>query len=997
MKYFLLVLNFLFVLGSISAQNFIKEARLSSSPFISATTNQTDTLKILAVMVEFQTDRDETTFGNGKFGSIYSQNYGLNILDPLPHDKAYFESHLLFAENYYKKVSNGKLIIQYTVLPGILTVSKTMRNYSPPSNSTDYSLLADFCKEVWQLADSANPGFDFSQFNVFTIFHAGAGRDVVLPGTLGNEHNIPSLYLGENAFKKVYGNSFEGFPVRNNFKITNTIVMPETESREVSNGLTTSFFQLTINGLLVANIASSIGIPDLYNTSTGESAIGRFGLMDGQSFFAFRGLFPPDPSPWTKIYMGWASAVTIYPGDYSNVKVFAQLAATLPDTVILKIPINSKEYFLVENRVRDVNKDGAKITYVSNGVTLTKSFPRDTDDFNNDNVSAIDGVVTNVDEFDWAIPGNGIVIWHVDENIIDANLVSNSINAGDTKGIYVEEADGVQDIGQQFTDIFGDQIVGEGTAFDFWFKSNPSTFYSNEFSKDTRPNTNSNSGANSLITLSNFSDTANAMTFNISYGDSIIKNIFAIKTSNSVVNAKLSVLQYGNHFDFGSISNNNLIVYDENGNISDTISSFSEFKPATLSQGNYTYFIGASNRRLNLYVRQDSAVQLKSGIDIGSTITTPPVIRSLQNDQYQILFGTASGRVYIYSLPNPPISMPVLTDSIAFGSVPIKMISVAGDYISAISDNTFYDSNNYSINLGQSPGYLATTKDKDGNFLSVISSQNNIYVIKNGNIVNQFQASINSSNYEFAIADLKNDGSNYIIYNEGDRIVAKNISGALADNFSFNDPLGQDFSGVPLAADFAGDGKSEIISSTIDGRIFAIDGGSGKIIYGFPLSVGNSLCCTPVIFDDNGYLSLAAATSDSNFYGWVISEVAGKQFWSSENGNNFNSAFVGAASLQNYSSDYFPLNRAYNYPNPVYGNATNIRYYVSEDSKINIKIFDIAGSFVDELNDFAPGGLDHETVWNVSKIQSGIYLARIQATSSSGKTEFKIIKIAVVK
>ncbi|MGA8263937.1 MAG: T9SS type A sorting domain-containing protein, partial [Ignavibacteriaceae bacterium] len=125
--------------------------------------------------------------------------------------------------------------------------------------------------------------------------------------------------------------------------------------------------------------------------------------------------------------------------------------------------------------------------------------------------------------------------------------------------------------------------------------------------------------------------------------------------------------------------------------------------------------------------------------------------------------------------------------------------------------------------------------------------------------------------------------------------------------------------------------------------------------------------------------------------------VAGKQFWSSENGDNLNSSFVNAASQQNYISEYFPPDRAYNYPNPVYGNTTNIRYYVSEDSRINIKIFDIAGSFVDELNDFATGGLDHETVWNVGKVQSGIYLARILATSTSGKSESKIIKIAVVK
>ena len=178
--------------------------------------------------------------------------------------------------------------------------------------------------------------------------------------------------------------------------------------------------------------------------------------------------------------------------------------------------------------------------------------------------------------------------------------------------------------------------------------------------------------------------------------------------------------------------------------------------------------------------------------------------------------------------------------------------------------------------------------------------------------------------------------------------------------------------------------------------LFAIDGGTGKVADGFPLNVGDSLSCAPVIFVNNGQLSLAV-TTPNNFYSWVISSVVGKQFWSSENGNNFNSSFLDAAAQQNYISEYFPPNRAYNYPNPVYGNTTNIRYYVAEDSQINIKIFDIAGSAVDELNDFAPGGLDHETVWNVGKVQSGIYLARIQATSSTGKTESKIIKIAVVK
>ncbi len=996
MKYFLVVLNLLFVLGSSSAQNFIQKVRPFSSTVVSRLSAQIDTLKILAVMVEFQADKDETTFGNGKFGTIYSQDYGQGILDPLPHDKAYFESHLLFAKNYFNKVSNGKLVIQYTVLPGILTVSKTMRNYSPPSNSTDYTLLANFCKEVWQLADSANPGFNFSKFNVFTIFHAGAGRDVVLPGTLGNEHNIPSLYLSDEAFKNIYGNSFSGFTVNNNFNITNTIVMPETESREVSNGLTTSFLQLTINGLMAANIGSAIGLPDLYNTKTGESAIGRFGLMDGQSFFAFGGLFPPEPTPWTKIYMGWADPVTVSPGNYNDIKLFTRLAASVSDTVILKIPINSKEYFLVENRNRDVHKDGAKLTYVSNGITLNKTFPGDEDNFNNYNVSAINGVVTDVDEFDYAVPGNGIVIWHIDENVIDNNIATNSINSGTTRGIFVEEADGVQDIGQQFADIFGDVIVGEGTPEDFWFKSNPSQFFTNKFSKDTRPNTNSNTGANSLITVSDFSDTSIAMTFNVAFGDSIIKPIFVKKPSLNSSIDRLSSLTYLNRFELGTLSNSTLNILDSNGNVIYTQNNFSSFEPVSTALGSGSIYIGAFSSFINIIYRDYITNPFSTQVSVSSDITAPLVYFLGLNGAYRLLIGTQSGKIYTY---DTSVSLAGVTDSTVAAPSAIKKIAANNDYYSAIAGNYFFDSNGKSLSFADSLQNLILTQNSSGDYLSIVETKSQISVIKNGVIIFSQLVDGNpaENNYGLALADLKQDGQNYIIYNNGLQIRAMNISGASADNFSFSDPLNIGFVGTPVALDFAGDSKSEIIAATKDGRIYAIDGGTGKVVDGFPLKVGTALSTSPVVFDNNGKASLAVVSDSNTVSSWIIGAGSGKYFWASENGDNYNSSFVKAASQVNYVSDYFPSSRAYNYPNPVYGNTTNIRYYVSQDSKINIKIFDIAGSFVDELNDFAHGGLDHETIWNVSKIQSGIYLARIEVTSASGQTESKIIKIAVVK
>ena len=93
----------LFVLGSLSAQSFLTKI----NPFPHTPDSQ-DTVKILAVMVDFQEDNDAATFGNGKFGTIYSKDYGTKILDPLPHNKEYFESHLLFVKNYFDKIVSNQ-------------------------------------------------------------------------------------------------------------------------------------------------------------------------------------------------------------------------------------------------------------------------------------------------------------------------------------------------------------------------------------------------------------------------------------------------------------------------------------------------------------------------------------------------------------------------------------------------------------------------------------------------------------------------------------------------------------------------------------------------------------------------------------------------------------------------------------------------------------------------------------------------------------------------
>jgi Secretion system C-terminal sorting domain len=976
-------------LGSLSAQNFI--GRINPFPSISHKLSvSNDTLKILAVMVNFQEDKDDATFGNGKFGSIYSKDYGLSILDPLPHDKSYFEAHLLFAKNYFSKVSGGKQNISYHILPDTFSVSKTMRNYSPLPKSDDFISVADFSREVWTKAAQIYPDFDFKDYDIFMIFHAGAGREFSLPGSIGDERDLPSLYLSFDALKKIYGQNFTGFPVSSNtFNITNSMIMPETENRELSSLNGTSLIEISINGLLVSSIASYLGLPDLFDTETGKSAIGRFGLMDGQAIFAYNGLFPPQPSAWEKLYLGWANPVSVNPGNF-NINLAADLAASGNDTTILKVPINSSEYYLLENRIRDTHKDGAIVKYVLGGDTLTKSFEKDATGFYSFETDSVDGVVIDVDEYDWALPGNGIVIWHVDDNIINSKIGDDKINADKQhRGVSVIEADGIQDIGEEFQTIFGDVVIGEGEPKDFWYASNDANFYENKFGKDTRPSSTTNSGANSLITISNFSDISNKMNFKISYGDSLIVPKFSKYLALSSADNHLTNFQNNN---FALLNGSDLFIIDNNGSKIDSIMNFSKFKPASVLSNNTNYLIGAFNSTLYFYLNDNSTCKLDT-VNVGEEITSPPVIINNSN-QYKILVGTVNGKILKYSIGSLQDS-PQLLSSITVSSNSIKKIAADNDYYSFITTSELMDKDGNSFQFSSSDSHdLVLTKDKSGNYISILNLNDRIYLISNGKEITDFPYQVTTS---FSLADLKQDGENYLIFTNGNKVEAKNLNGANADNFPFEDPLEIGFAGTPLTVDFSGDKNSEIIAATKDGRIFAIDGGSGKVVDGFPISMGTELSSTPSIFEDNGKLSIAVLNNQNNFSAWNIGAAEGTIFWSEENGNNFNSSFIGTANNSNHINEFFPKDRAYNYPNPVYDNETNIHYYVSENSKINIKIFDLVGDYVTELNDNARGGLDNETVWKVNDIQSGVYLARIEAVGSSGKTESNIIKIVIIK
>jgi len=986
-------------LGSPSAQSFVKPYNSGFNQNGSVLSN--DTLKILAVIVDFQEDKYDATIGTGKFGSNYTQAYADTILDPLPHNADYFSDHLLFAKNYYQKVSRGKLNISYTVLPDIITVSKTMRDYVPPYQSKDFTPLANFASEVWRLADEKYSNIKFSDYSLFIIFHAGVSSGLDL-GTFSIDRNLPSLYLGLNTFKKVYGDQFTGISTRSG-KIINSIVLPETESRELTAIDNSIFLQeITINGELVNNIGNYLGLPDLFDTETGLSAIGRFGLMDGQAISANNGMFPPEPSAWEKMFLGWEQPVTLNINN-SHPSVTTGLTALAQDTTLLKIPINSSEYFLVENRQQDANKDRVKITYKKSGQTYNTIIQADTSGLFSITPDKIDGgVVVDVDEFDAAVPGNGIVIWHIDEKIINDKLAENKINSDpNARGVYVEEADGIFDIGKRFNTIFG-VVIGEGTNEDFWYDGNKAKLYKNRFAQDTKPNTKSTSGSNSLITMENFTAISNKMSFNISYGSTNL-NLVSLSNLNLTSGQKYlsAAASAGKNYVYVT-DNKTTYVYDYFGKELSRLSNFSSTAPVLIDISNGIRLIGTDGNTVKLRGGTAADIQLPSQISAAAIIDQT-------GSDAKAYVGTSDGTLYVSNNLAEAINTSNLKFIVAVKTVnePIKQISAMPNYYSYITQNYFVDANQSQIHLSNPSVKLICTQSKDSNLICVVlTEQNGFDIIVNGKLQKSFVINSSTIINNFSVADLFNDGQNYILLVNGNSLEAYNLEGVMAKNFPFKLQAGENFTSVPLAVDLNRLGYASVIAATDAGEIFALNPSTGKIVDGFPISTGIKSATASVILSEElptmgplpSYKPVLVLLDDTNkLYVWNIAPMQGKTYWSGEFGSALNSSFVAAPSFTQQVTDFFPINKAYNWPNPVYGNSTNIRYYVSEDSDVKIKIVDLAGELVAELNNKARGGFDNETVWDVSKIQSGIYYANIEVTGISGNAANKIIKIAVVK
>ena len=159
-----------------------------------------DYLKICAIRVEFQSEENNLTTGDGRF-IMDASNVTPFTVDPPPHDRRYFQDQVIAVNNYFETASKQKLSISGQVFPLENTASYQLPNpmgyYNPNTSDEENNLqLAQLFLDAITVADQ-DEDITFSNYDVVVIFHAGVGNDVDL-GFDETPQDIPSLFMSFN-------------------------------------------------------------------------------------------------------------------------------------------------------------------------------------------------------------------------------------------------------------------------------------------------------------------------------------------------------------------------------------------------------------------------------------------------------------------------------------------------------------------------------------------------------------------------------------------------------------------------------------------------------------------------------------------------------------------------------------------------------------------------------------------------------------------------------
>ncbi|HSG29488.1 MAG TPA: immune inhibitor A domain-containing protein [Candidatus Krumholzibacterium sp.] len=477
------------------------------------------TIRVALIRIAFETNREPSLSSIATSGDFDLTPGGTSLVDPTPHDRAYFNTHMEGLDNYIGFQSCGRLEVEWEILPqgnGESYKLSDIADYGPGSGgSWTTPQLASLMYDAVTAADQglASLGYPvrLSDYDAIILVHAGA--DLQSDIMADSPNDIPSFFavLGDGDQIPIEGGSTI---------ITEVSVVPETATQDGEFG--------SMSSVLAHEFGHVLGLPDLYDIYYGMPVVGVWDQMDSGSQIGIYmidgdeeiyavGILPSGMGAWSRYMLGWVDVETV--STFENA-ISLSASGKCPARVV-RVDISSDEYYLIENRAGVLGDDIIQPVWDDETGVMTgwgrclNCDAGPVDEYEWELVNAYDILLPTESDYPAVDGGPGLLVWHADEYFIADRWELNEVNSRWPYGVSLVEANGLVDLGNPYS------RYRMGWYDDAFFEGNATVM-----SDSTFPAAWSNWGVPSGVRLEGVSERDTLMTFGAGVRDMIASDTF---------------------------------------------------------------------------------------------------------------------------------------------------------------------------------------------------------------------------------------------------------------------------------------------------------------------------------------------------------------------------------------------------------------------------------------------------------------------------------------
>ncbi len=972
--------------------------------------------------------------------------------DNLVHDSTFVDAGIRHLQEFWQDASHGAYVFDYEIYDRVV-LSKNMDYYG------DDNYRERIVEMVEEMVVALDPVIDFNDYDAYIIFHAGAGQESDIYDT--NPGTIWSTFINYWDMKDYYdpddeNPDFQGIPTDDGVYMTEFSIVPESQWQ---SDFTVADPILGILGVLAHEFGHQLGLPTLYDNYSGNgksSGIGNFGVMGTGAWNAL-GYVPPMPCAWSRYYLGWETAIEVTQ-NFQNAQVDYVLSDDIGTTKVYKIPISDKEYFLIENRQQNpdnstsqatgepsftfplleegqdyypeghANAGDPKFNWVENSY-LGCEWDFYLPGYGGPEVPVIDPI--SGDTNDEIIDGSGILIWHIDEYVIDASFTPdfeyNTVNAtAQHKGVDLEEADGVQHMDSYYPDP-----CRTGSPRDAYREGN-NTYFGLSVDPDT--------GDNSLPTADSYYGGTSMEVIDIGPSDLVMQ--FSVRFEWNLDTGYAGTNDFGAQVsDFDNDGAIEIFYPMPNGELyfwrDDERLVGGGFPDDTVFQGTI--------EKIYAYDEESDMFLIPCKINNGPTyayIFTPRDSTFAYTEFFTDRTWASHPVIIPESASGYKAFLPLHSDA---GTEIVVLdedwqIADTWQYDDSLSANPIYDTTGQKLitfhkqtanswmmrkwnlaNPNQPDDYpldalhgvealsYALSADinssVEGSEIILMSSDNRVFLLdENGTVLPNFPLTLPESAYGCpTIADADANGTLDMLFGGENFIVVSGYNGEFLNtpiqSIDMPDTLG--IAAQPIALDLDGDDDPEILGCLSLNR-FCIWGDYYALKESKAFS-SRSRSCPVAAPDGEGGITVYIPSDYGRIFRYRFPDADEAALddlvWSSEFGNAYRtSSWIGPAIEPPASSGgIFARGGVYIFPNPVnnvFSGDPTLNIQVTRNAEVKVRMYDIAGNLIYKQSALCDANMPNRDKFELkaSRLSSGLYFILVEADGDVKKLNFGVEK-----